>query len=144
MLIERIMSKPVVTVTLDTTLRMVKQIFENAKFHHLLVVEKGKLYGVLSDRDLLKSISPFIGTLQETAHDKFTLNKKVHQIMSRKPITLTPSADVYMAISVFNQHNISCIPIVNEKDAPIGIISWRDILRIIEINHNQKINKTKE
>jgi acetoin utilization protein AcuB len=33
---------------------------------------------------------------------------------------------------------------VNEKDAPIGIISWRDILRIIEINHNQKINKTKE
>jgi acetoin utilization protein AcuB len=92
MLIERIMSKPVVTVTLDTTLRMVKQIFENAKFHHLLVVEKGKLYGVLSDRDLLKSISPFIGTLQETAHDKFTLNKKVHQIMSRKPITLTPSA----------------------------------------------------
>jgi acetoin utilization protein AcuB len=144
MLIERIMSTPVVTVTLDTTLRMVKQIFENAKFHHLLVVEKGKLYGVLSDRDLLKSISPFIGTLQETAHDKFTLNKKVHQIMSRKPITLTPSADVYMAISVFNQHNISCIPIVNEKDAPIGIISWRDILRIIEINHNQKINKTKE
>ena len=138
------MSKPVVTVTLDTTLRMVKQIFENAKFHHLLVVEKGKLYGVLSDRDLLKSISPFIGTLQETAHDKFTLNKKVHQIMSRKPITLTPSADVYMAISVLNQHNISCIPIVNEKDAPIGIISWRDILRIIEINHNQKINKTKE
>lgn len=137
------MSKPVVTVTLDTTLRMVKQIFENAKFHHLLVVEKGKLYGVLSDRDLLKSISPFIGTLQETAHDKFTLNKKVHQIMSRKPITLTPSADVYMAISVFNQHNISCIPIVNEKDAPVGIISWRDILRIIEINHNQKINKTK-
>lgn len=141
MLVEKIMSKPVVTVTLDDTLGEVKHIFENAKFHHLLVVEEGKLYGVLSDRDLLKSISPFIGTVQETAHDKFTLNKKVHQIMTRKPITLSPFANVYEAISVFNQHNISCIPVVNEENIPIGIISWRDILRVIEVNHNKKLNK---
>ncbi|MFQ3190717.1 MAG: acetoin utilization protein AcuB [Paraglaciecola sp.] len=143
MLIERIMSTPVVTVSLDDTMRVVKQIFENAKFHHLLVVEKGKLYGVISDRDLLKSVSPFIDTIQATAHDKFTLNKKVHQIMSRKPITLTTSADVYEAISLFNQHNISCIPIVNEKGTPVGIVSWRDILRTIEANHNKKISKSK-
>jgi acetoin utilization protein AcuB len=133
----------VVTVTLDDTLRTVKQIFENAKFHHLLVVEKGKLYGVISDRDLLKSISPFIDTPQATAHDKFTLNKKVHQIMSRKPITLTSSADVYEAISLFNLHNISCIPIVNKTGVPVGIVSWRDIFRTIEVNHNKKLNNTK-
>jgi acetoin utilization protein AcuB len=122
---------------------VVKQIFENAKFHHLLVVENGKLYGVISDRDLLKSVSPFIDTLQATAHDKFTLNKKVHQIMSRKPITLTNAADVYEAIRLFNKHNISCIPIVNEKGTPIGIVSWRDILRAIEANHNKKLNNAK-
>ena len=107
------------------------------------MVEEGKLYGVVSDRDLLKSISPFIGTVQATAHDKFTLNKRVHQIMSRKPISLTPSADVYEAISLFNQHNISCIPIVNENDSPVGIVSWRDILRIIEVNHNNKLQQTR-
>lgn len=143
MLVKQIMTTPVVTVTLDDTLRVVKQIFENAKFHHLLVVEEGKLYGVISDRDLLKSVSPFIGTLQETVHDKFTLNKKVHQIMSRKPFSLSPSADVYEAISLFNQHSISCIPIVNENGAPVGIVSWRDILRTIEVNHNKKLNQNK-
>ena len=143
MLVNKIMSQPVVTVTLDDTLRVVKDIFEQAKFHHLLVVEEGKLYGVVSDRDLLKSISPFIGTVQAKAQDKFTLNKRVHQIMSRKPITLNPSADVYEAISLFNLHNISCIPIVNENDSPVGIVSWRDILHIIEVNHNKKLQQTK-
>ena len=143
MLVKRIMSKPVVTVSMDDTLGVVKHIFENVNFHHLLVVEKGQLYGVISDRDLLKFISPFIGTLQETVHDKFTLNKKVHQIMSRKPITLTPTADVYEAISLFNQYSISCIPIVNEKHHPVGIVSWRDIFRTIENNYNQKFDKTK-
>jgi len=141
MLVDKIMTKPVVTVTLDDTLRVIKHIFANAKFHHLLVVEEEKLYGVISDRDLLKSISPFIGTIQETAHDKFTLNKKVHQIMSRKPITLTPLADVYEAIRLFNQHSISCIPIVNDQGAPVGIVSWRDILQAIEVNHNKKRNQ---
>jgi acetoin utilization protein AcuB len=66
--------------------------------------------GVIPDRDLLKFISPFIGIVQETVHDKFTLSKKVHQIMTRKPITLKPSANMYQAIRLFNQHNISCIP----------------------------------
>ena len=141
MIIEKLMSKPIVTVELDDTLKVVKRIFERAKFHHLLVVEKDVLYGVISDRDLLKAISPHIGTPNETPHDLVTLNKKVHQIMTRKPITLPPQADVYAAIKIFNQHSISCIPIVNDGGRPVGIISWRDILRGIEDNHNKKLSK---
>ena len=138
MLIEQLMSKPIVTVELDDTLKVVKRIFEHAKFHHLLVVEKDRLYGVISDRDLLKAISPNIGTPNESPSDVSTLNKKVHQIMTRKPITIRPKADVYEAIHIFNQHNISCIPVVNDKGRPVGILSWRDILRAIESNHNKK------
>lgn len=141
MLIDKLMSKPIVTVGLDDNLKVVKHIFEHAKFHHLLVVEKDVLYGVLSDRDLLKAISPHIGTPSETPHDTVTLSKKVHQIMTRKPITLTPQHDVYAAIRIFNQHNISCIPIVNDKGRPVGIISWRDILKAIEANHTKKVVK---
>ena len=47
-----IMSKTVVTVEMDDMLRTVKEIFDHMKFHHLLVVEAGKLFGVVSDRDL--------------------------------------------------------------------------------------------
>lgn len=142
MIVEKIMSKPIVTVEFDDSLKKLKEIFENVKFHHLLVVDEGKLYGVVSDRDLLKSISPFIGTPNEKPQDRMTLNRKTHQIMTRKPITLGPKANVYDAISIFNRHKISCIPIVNDKFEPVGIVSWRDILRVMEENHNKKINKT--
>ena len=64
-----IMSKHVVTVEFDDRLSAVKDIFDNAKFHHLLVVEAGVLFGVVSDRDLLKSISPNIGTNRYTPRD---------------------------------------------------------------------------
>ena len=129
MLIQEIMTKRVVTIEMDDKLSVVKDIFENSKFHHLLVIEDDKLFGVVSDRDLLKALSPNLGTMTETYKDAATLSKKVHQIMTRKPITLLASATVKDAVNLFNNHRISCIPIVDKDFRPVGIVSWRDILR---------------
>jgi len=129
MIVETIMSKTVVTVEMDDSLKIIKNIFDNTFFHHLLVVESSTLFGVISDRDLLKALSPNIGTMLETPRDTATLNKRAHQIMTRKPITLLPDADIYQAIEIFNKQIISCIPVVDNTDKPVGILSWRDILR---------------
>jgi len=50
-------------------LATVKEIFDAVKFHHLLVVEEGELQGVVSDRDWLRAMSPFIGSVVETQRD---------------------------------------------------------------------------
>ncbi|MRW94397.1 CBS domain-containing protein [Duganella sp. FT80W] len=129
MLVKDIMSRDVVTVGLDDTLALVKEIFDHSKFHHLLALEKGELLGVVSDRDLFKALSPNLGTNVETYKDAATLNKRVHQIMSRKPKILRDDATVDDAIDLFNQHAVSCIPILSQDDRLVGILSWRDILR---------------
>ncbi|HXZ07712.1 MAG TPA: CBS domain-containing protein [Paraburkholderia sp.] len=131
MRMEDIMTTRVVTVGFDDTLTTVKEIFDAVKFHHLLVVDEGELQGVVSDRDLLRALSPFIDSSVETARDLGTLNKRVHQIMSRKPLTLPPQADLTEAIQLFLANPISCIPIVDERFRPVGIVSWRDILKTL-------------
>lgn len=124
-----LMTPRVVTVELDDPLEAVKKIFDSVKFHHLLVVEAGKLCGVISDRDLLRALSPYIGTRSETARDAATLQKRVHQIMTRKPVTLAPEATLGEAVKVFLEHRVSCIPVVDATFKPIGIVSWRDLLK---------------
>ncbi len=47
MSVEKIMSRIVVSIEMDDSLSMVKEIFDNTRFHHLLVVESGKLFGVI-------------------------------------------------------------------------------------------------
>lgn len=131
MKVDKIMSTSVVTVEMDDSLWTVKSIFDHAKFHHLLVVEAEKLVGVISDRDLLRAMSPYIGTVTETNRDLATLNKKVHQVMTRKPVVLYAHADINAAIDVFNKKNVSCIPIISADSRPVGIVSWRDVLRIL-------------
>ena len=129
MRVHDIMSTRIVTVELDDRLEVVKEIFDRLKFHHLLVVEDGKLFGVVSDRDLLRALSPFVGSTVETARDVATLNKRVHQIMTHKPITLRQNAEVTDAVRLFLAHAISCIPIVDDEFRPVGIVSWRDVLK---------------
>lgn len=124
-----IMSSPVVTVHMDDTLHVVKQIFDSVWFHHLLVVSSAGLVGVLSDRDYLKTISPNVGTISERRSDLETLNKRAHQVMTRKPVTLCAEASIIDAIIVFNTNSVSCIPVVNSDNEPVGIVSWRDILQ---------------
>lgn len=127
--IREIMSTTVVSVGLDDKLARVKDLFDHNRFHHLLVVDAEQLCGVVSDRDLLKAISPNLGTIAETAKDLATLEKKVHQIMTRKPIVLHADSSVDDAIQLFNKHRISCLPVVDSENKPIGIVSWRDLLK---------------
>ena len=141
MSIAKIMSTRLVTVKLDDTLLQVKAIFEKAHFHHLLVVEEGKLLGVISDRDLFKALSPRLGTAAETSKDLASLNKKVHQIMSRELVSIDQQADVFSAIQMFNLHKISCLPVVDGKGNAVGIVSWRDILKLIEMYQNKKLKQ---
>jgi len=140
MKIEQFMTKFVVTVDIDDSLKVVKDIFDNVSFHHLFVVESGKLFGVISDRDLLKALSPYIGTINETTRDLSILNKKVSLILTRNPVTLTTKSGIYDAIDVFNNYNISCIPIVDEERKLVGIISWRDILKTIAVMRTSYVN----
>ncbi len=129
--LQSIMSTRVVSVAFDDKLSMVKEIFDAMKFHHLLVVDHGRLHGVISDRDLLRALSPFIGTLSETTRDANTLEKRAHQIMSRKLVTLSPDSSVEEAVDLFLGGGISCLPIVDAQQRPVGIVSWRDVLRAL-------------
>ena len=131
MQVKDIMTTKLVTVEMDDRLKVVKQIFDNTRFHHLLVVGSEELFGVISDRDVLEALSPNLGTAAETARDVATLNKRAHQIMTRKPTTLTPDADVSAVIEIFRKADISCIPVVDERNHPVGIVSWRDLLKVL-------------
>jgi acetoin utilization protein AcuB len=137
MSVQDIMTRSVVSVGVEDSLATVKEIFANAGFHHLLVVEGEELIGVVSDRDLLKAMSPNIDTPLETPDDTLTLEKRVYQIMSTNLIVLTDDACVGDAVNTFNNHSISCIPVVDRQQKPVGIISWRDILKILPVHREE-------
>ena len=128
MKVESIMTGEVFVVRMDDTIGTIHEILKRAEFHHLLVVEGRKLVGILSDRDTLKMISPFIGKISEHPRDISVLDRKVHQIMTRKVITVEKSTSIETAANLLLDNNISCLPVTSTDGEIEGVVTWKDIL----------------
>ncbi len=134
MLIESIMTRSIVSAKPDDDLKSLKEVFERAGFHHLLVIEAGKLQGIISDRDLLRALSPFVATAAERPLDVATMRKKAHQIMTRAPVTVAPDTTVQTAIALLLEKKVTALPVVSSSGMLLGIVTWRDLLRACQTN----------
>ncbi len=124
-----VMTKAVVTVDAYDTVAHIRDIFENSAFHHLIVTERGRVKGVISDRDLLKNLSPFVGNAHmERQQDSNLLKRKAHQIMSRSPVVASIETHVDDAAERILRHSVSCLPVVTADQRVLGIVTWRDLL----------------
>jgi len=132
MKVTEFMSTRVVTVDADATLDKMKSIFDRTGFHHLLVTDGDDLVGVVSDRELLHHMSPYLGTLSETNRDKAGLHKRAHQIMQRDPAVLTYESTLEDVLKIFSeQRETTCVAVNDPRGTPVGIITWRDLLRLL-------------
>jgi acetoin utilization protein AcuB len=130
MSLEKIMTPHVVTVGSDEELETIRVLFESYRFHHLLVLgNKGILVGVISDRDLLKLLSPILGPDAGSPADSQKGGMKAHQIMSREPITAYKECSIRTAAATMIQNNISWIPKSRPNQTGEGIVTWKDIMK---------------
>jgi acetoin utilization protein AcuB len=91
---------------------------------HLLVVQYGRLVGIISDRDV-KSVLALSSGLEGLDH-----YRSADQIMTRDPITIAPTAPVEEAARLMLSARISALPVVQDTRL-IGIVTETDLLRIL-------------
>ena len=58
--------------------------------------------------------------------------------MSREVISANEEITLNQAVLMFYDHQISCIPILDEEKRPVGIITWRDIIKVIAVQYRKK------
>ena len=129
-----IMTRKVVTVEMDDPIQTICEVFNNFEFHHIPVVEDWKLVGVISDRDLLKAVNPFLDTSSEKKRGAITLDKKAHEIMSRNLTTVDAETSMEKASDLLLENYISCLPVLSSQGIVEGIVTWKDILKFYSKN----------
>lgn len=123
------MTRDVISVRPDTPLLEVQNLLKQHGFRHLVVVDDaGKLAGVLSNRDVLKALSPFLNTSAEQQRDVRTLAQPAEALMNQTPTTVTPETPAKKAASLLLDGAISALPVVDGAEL-VGIITTKDLLR---------------
>ncbi|MBP1610242.1 MAG: domain containing protein [Acidobacteria bacterium] len=120
MLIQDIMTSPVVVISPDISLQDAYQIMQDKGIRHLPVLDGEKLVGVITDRDLRLATSAL-------ARIPFPPGAKVSAVMCRSPFTADPADPVEDAARTMREKKIGCLP-VTDNDRLVGIITGLDLL----------------
>jgi CBS domain-containing protein len=105
------------TTTPGELLAAAQGVMERENIRQLPVVEKGKLVGMLSERDLHQHA----GYLERT---------KVDAAMTWNPLTIAPTTSARDAARLLIEKKINALPVV-DGDRLLGIISKTDLLRLL-------------
>ncbi|MEZ4753527.1 MAG: CBS domain-containing protein [Bdellovibrionota bacterium] len=113
----QIMSSPVVTLRAKDTITAAAEIFKEKRFRHIPVVsKKGALIGILSDRNL---------------HQLSDNSQCVKDVMSRPVLCARAQTEIRLIAQVLFKERIGAMPIVDENQELVGIITRSDILRAV-------------
>lgn len=124
------MTKEVITISPDDSLIDAAILLKEKKIKHLPIVKEGRLVGILSDRDI-KEYSPSKSTSLDVYEIRYLLGKtKCGDIGKTKVITTTPDTPIEEAAICMIDHNIGCLPVM-ENDKLVGIISDKDLFKVI-------------
>jgi acetoin utilization protein AcuB len=131
LLVENWMNPNVITVDADDSMLDATKILKEHNIRHLPVLEKGKLVGVITDRDL-KRASPSDATTLE-AHELLYLiaTIKVREIMTKNPITVPYNYTIEEAAEILLQAKISGMPVVDKDGDVIGTITQTDLFKVL-------------
>jgi CBS domain-containing protein len=109
--------KNAVAVSVETTLKEAAKIMASKRIGSLLITEKNKLAGIVTERDILKAV----------ADDINTLNCKVSKIMSTKIISVEANDNIDDAANLMQENKIKRLPVLRNGKL-VGIITITDII----------------
>ncbi len=113
-----IMIKDLITLTPDSLLSEVYQIFTTHKIHHIPVTEDGALVGMVTTYDLWNA---------NISHEQYG-STTVSKVMSTKLVKIEPDDKVGTAAELFLDNRFHALPVVSEGKL-VGLVTTFDVLK---------------
>lgn len=138
--ISEIMTKTLITISPDDTIKKVENLFREHRIHHLPVEEDGKFVGMVSKSDYYFFKRGFNEINVENKWDSFRLKSHyVAEIMTKKVASMEPQEKINVAIEIFKENIFHAIPII-VNDRLLGIVTTLDIIK--HLSEDKEIYKS--
>jgi len=130
--IRSIMSTKLITANPADRLTTVMDVFKENKIHHLPIVRHRAIVGLISRSDM----DFFLRGFSRSPEDAFMDNARLRaytaeDIMTTGLAKLGPDHRINVALEVFRENLFHAIPIVDEDEQLVGILTTFDIIRTL-------------
>lgn len=117
-----IMSRPVITVSPDLKVDDGWRFLRRSGVRHLPVVAGAAVVGIVSERDLLKQLIVFEGSVT------YDTGRRIADVMSRPVVSASPETDIRRIARAMFETHIGTMPVLGADRLLAGIVTRSDIL----------------
>ena len=128
--VKDLMTSTVVTIGPDEPMKTAVEKIFTGRFRRIPVVEKGRVVGIITDRDIRQTLnSPVL--VREKSYDDYVLHEvTVGNSMTPDPLTIRSDATLIDAVEKMESRKIGGLPVVDDG-ALVGIITESDLLQYL-------------
>ncbi len=143
--VEDIMTAQPVCLEEQDTLSMAIEVMQKEEFRHVPIVNrKRRLVGLVSDRNVMRHLSPPPKqTPSQAEGEKFrtrlfaadpkdrNLSLPLTRIMTKEIVSVLPICGLFNAIGILYKNRINCLLVVDEEENLLGIVTVADVMRAL-------------
>ncbi|MCB0324240.1 MAG: CBS domain-containing protein [Bdellovibrionales bacterium] len=129
--LRQIMTSPVLSMRRGTTMHDAFAFIRQHRLRHVPVMHDNKLVGVVSERDLLREASRQNENFLDWVSGAESRGRRLEEFMTTKLLTGLPSTLIRDAARAMITERIGCLPVLDEKQRLVGILTRTDVLRAI-------------
>jgi len=137
--VEQFMTRSVVTVNRQTTMRELGVLFEEHDFNAFPVLENGKTVGIVTKFDFLRAFA--FTSSQIVPHYDELMNRAVADVMTEAVVHVDPTSPLTRVLALMVNLKARSFPVLNSDRQLQGIISREDIMRALEETTRQEVSK---
>ena len=121
------MSRSQLTVKPWMALKAASELLHRERIRHLLVIDQGRLVGIVTDHDIRRALE--LGATRLEFHELLYLldTVRVQDMMTREVISVSPDTPVEEAARIMVEKRIGCLPVLEGKTL-VGVITRDDLL----------------
>jgi len=123
------MSRGVITVTRQVTLRDLEGLFEKHDFNSFPVVEEGTMLGIVTKFDFLKAFAFTTG--QMVPHYDELMNRQVAEMMTEAVVHVEPTTPLTRVLEMMVNLKARSFPVIGPRRELLGMISREDVMRAL-------------
>ena len=122
-----LMTNDPLTVTTAETVGKADELMAENNIRQIPVVNGRELVGIVTDRDIRAFLSQAL--MGEPDTRERALKTAVGDIMTTGPLSIAPDDDLKDAVEMLIEQKFGAIPVVDEAEGLVGIVSYVDVLR---------------
>jgi CBS domain-containing protein len=129
--VKEIMMGSPVTLGPNDSLDLASDVISLGRIRHIPVLDKGRLVGLLSERDLMGAAANRIFGLKQKNRSALLKNVPIKEVMKKRVLTMGPDTPIKEAARMMAEKKIGCVPVLS-AGILVGLVTTTDILRYVE------------